>query len=273
MFANEVGSVMNDDSKFFTDGVAYERMMGRWSQIGGALFLDWLAAPRGLRWLDVGCGNGAFSEVLMARCPPSELHGIDPSEAQLAYAKTRDSIKSAQFHTGDAQALPFDDASFDVATMALVISFIPDPAKAVSEMARVVRPGGWVASYMWDVPGGGLPYAPIPAAVRAMGLPNPFRPPSAGVYSFPEMHALWQQAGLENIETRRIDVPVTYADFNDFWESSTLLASPVNKLVESMSPADRERLRKHLHDTLPTDVDGRISFGAFANAVKGRVHG
>lgn len=261
---------MNDDLKFYTDGAAYERLMGRWSQIAGVVFLDWLAAPKDSCWLDVGCGNGAFSEVLMARCPPSKLHGIDPSDAQLTYARTRESTRHAEFRTADAQAIPFDDASFDAATMALVIAFIPDPARAVCEMARVVRPGGWVASYMWDGPGGGLPYAPISVAAQALGLADSFRAPGSA-HSFSELEALWRQAGLEKIETRRIDVPVSFADFDDFWESSTLLATPTGKIVEALSPGDRERLRTHLRDTLPTDADGHVSIGAFANAVKGRV--
>ena len=67
----------------FDDGTAYERMMGRWSQLAGAIFLDWLAPPAGLRWLDVGCGNGAFTELLVERCAPASVQGIDPSEGQL----------------------------------------------------------------------------------------------------------------------------------------------------------------------------------------------
>lgn len=78
---------MSDDEKLFTDGKAYERRMGRWSRIVGEAFLDWLAVPKGLRWLDVGCGNGAFTEVLIARCAPTAVSAIDPSEGQLSYAR------------------------------------------------------------------------------------------------------------------------------------------------------------------------------------------
>src|SRR6202040_2616502 len=110
--------------------------------IVGEVFLDWLAVPNGLRWIDVGCGNGAFTEVLIARCAPSAVTAVDPSEGQLSFARTRPATKLAQFRIGDAQALPFPDNSFDAASMALVITFLSDPAKAVAEMARVVRPGG-----------------------------------------------------------------------------------------------------------------------------------
>ena len=248
--------------------------MGRWSRLAGATFLDWLEVPKGCRWLDVGCGNGAFSELLIDRCPPAELHGVDLSDAQIAFAGTREALRCAQFHTGDAQSLPFGDASFDVATMALVIAFIPDPAKAVSEMARVVRPGGWVASYMWDAPGGGLPAQPIAAAARALGLVESGPGiPGANVYALSDVQALWEQAGLKEVETRRIDIQTTYADVTDFWESNTLLASPIAKMVQELSAADQERVKTYLFDTLPRNAEGHITFGAFANAVKGRVAG
>jgi ubiquinone/menaquinone biosynthesis C-methylase UbiE len=140
-----------DKAELFTDGEAYERMMGRWSRLVGETFLAWLDLPRGLRWLDVGCGNGAFTEEVIGRCAPAIVTAIDPSDQQLAFARTRSGAKMAKFEVGDAQRLPFGDDTFDVATMALVLAFLVEPAKAVAEMARVVRPGGWVATYMWDI--------------------------------------------------------------------------------------------------------------------------
>src|SRR5258707_1975683 len=104
----------------FNDGGAYERCMGKWSQLAGQAFLDWLAPKPGLRWLDVGCGNGAFTEMRALRCAPGSVEGIDPSEAQLAYARTRSASRVAQFRTGDAMALPFADDTFDAAVMPLV---------------------------------------------------------------------------------------------------------------------------------------------------------
>jgi trans-aconitate methyltransferase len=59
-----------------------------------------------LRWLDVGCGNGAFTEMLLERCAPAAVQGIDPSEAQLAYARTRLALPVAEFRHGDAMAQP-----------------------------------------------------------------------------------------------------------------------------------------------------------------------
>src|SRR5260221_161292 len=168
---------MATDQIRFDDGAAYERYMGKWSQLVGETFLDWLAPKPGLRWLDVGCGNGAFTEMLVERCAPVSVDGIDPSEAQLAYARTRPATRVAQFRQGDAMALPFADDAFDAAVMPLVIFFVPDPAKSIGEMARVVCPGGSVLAYAWDMPGGGFPYEALWAQMRAMGAVVP-RPPN-----------------------------------------------------------------------------------------------
>ena len=138
---------MADQPIRFNDGAAYERMMGTWSRFAGDIFLDWLAPPSGLRWIDIGCGNGAFTERLVERCAPAEVQGIDPSEGQLAFARARPAARVAEFRRGDAMALPFSTNSFDAAVMALVIFFVPDPAKGVAEMVRVVGPGGTVATY------------------------------------------------------------------------------------------------------------------------------
>src|SRR5579864_194499 len=164
-----MGIEMSDPGQMFSDGKVYERMMGRWSKLAGRIFLDWLNPPQNLRWIEVGCGNGAFTDELIARCAPAAVSAIDPSEGQLAFARTRPGASLAQFQIGDAQALPFADRSFDAAVMALVITFVPDAAKAVSEMARVVRPGGLVATYMWDTLGGGVPLAPLERALKSIG--------------------------------------------------------------------------------------------------------
>jgi SAM-dependent methyltransferase len=264
-------SQMSQAGNLFADGEAYERLMGRWSRLAGEVFLDWLDPPTNLRWLDVGCGNGAFTEALIARCAPSEVIAVDPSEGQLAYARTRPGAKLAQFRIGDAQALPFADAHFDVAAMALVISFVSDPAKAVSEMARVVQPGGWVGTYMWDIPGGGAPAHPIYVAMEALGMPSPRPPGAAAVSRCDAMRALWDDAGFESIETRAIRIPVAYSNFDDFWESSSVPVGPHGKAIHDMSPSVRGQLRARLREQLAVGSDGRIAYESFANAVKGRV--
>ena len=253
----------------FDDGAAYERYMGRWSQLVGESFLEWLAPASGLRWLDVGCGNGAFTEMVVDRCAPVSVDGIDPSEAQLAFARTRPAARIAQFRQGDAMAQPFADHSFDVAVMPLVIFFVPDPAKGVAEMVRVVSPGGHVAAYAWDMLNGGFPYDALRAEMRAMDVAVP-SPPSPDASRVEVMRDLWTDAGLDAVETRPITVTRTFADFGDYW--TTVLKGPsVGPSLSAMSPDQRGQLETRMRARLPADASGQITYSARANAVKGRV--
>src|SRR6478736_8439669 len=118
MFDSEAGELpMVQPQIRYDDGAAYERMMGAWSRIAGEIFLDWLAPPPGLRWIDVGCGSGAFTELLVQRCAPAEVQGIDPSDAQLAFARARPAARVAKFRQGGAMELPFPDDCFEAAVM------------------------------------------------------------------------------------------------------------------------------------------------------------
>ena len=260
---------MGENEKLFTDGEAYERRIGRWSRLVGETFLDWLAVPKGMRWLDVGCGNGAFTAVLIARCDPAAVSAIDPSEGMLSYARTRPDAKLAEFRVGDAEALPYPDRSFDAATMALAISFIPDPLKAVKEMVRVVRPGGWVATYMWDLPGGGIPIEPMYRALKSLDIAVSM--PGVEVSRLENMRAIWEKAGLQSIATRVIRIAVVYSDFDDFWQSFNVPEGPSGMAIRKMSPSEIERLKDRLGEQLPIGPDRHIAYEAFANAVSGRV--
>ena len=264
-----VESQMAENQIRFEDGAGYERMMGRWSRLAGEKFLDWLAVPPGLRWIDVGCGSGAFSELVVERCAPAEVQGIDPSEGQLAFARKRPAARLAEFRLGNATQLPFPDHRFDAAVMALVIFFLPDPAQGVAEMARVVSAGGLVAAYAWDMLGGGFPVEPIHAELRALGI-NPLRPPSPEASRLERLRQLWAGAGLTDIETRDIAVQRTFIDFADFW-TTTLSGSSVAPTIAAMAAPDVDRLKQRVRARLAEDAQGRISYGARANAVKGRV--
>jgi SAM-dependent methyltransferase len=253
----------------FDDGAAYERYMGQWSRLAGETFLDWLAPKSGLRWLDVGCGNGAFTEMLVERCAPISVQGLDPSEEQLAYARTRPHSRVAQFRQGDAMALPFPGDAFDAAVMPLVIFFVPDPSKGVAEMARVVCPGGTVTAYAWDMVGGGFPYEALHVEMRWLGVEVP-TPPSPDASRIDAMRELWTGAGLVRVETRAITVERTFIDFDNYW--TTILGGPsVGPQLAAMASRELALLKARMRARLPADATGRITYSGRANAVKGRV--
>jgi SAM-dependent methyltransferase len=252
----------------FEDGAAYQELMGIWSRLAGEIFLDWLAPPLGLRWIDVGCGNGAFTELLIERCAPAEVHGIDPSEGQLAFARTRSAARMATFHRGDALKLPFPAQRFDAAVMALVVVFLPNPAKGIEEMVRVVRPGGMVASYIWDLPGGGFPLDPLIVEMRAMNLPLA-SPPEPGASQMQALRDLWHGAGIEIVDTREITVHRTFTDFEEFWRIA--LTSSSGRSITALPSGEIDELKGRVRERLAADGSGRITRAARANAIKGQV--
>jgi SAM-dependent methyltransferase len=262
---------MVDNQIHYNDGAAYERMMGTWSRLAGQIFIDWLAPPSGLRWIDVGCGTGAFSALVVEHCKAAEVQGVDPSEAQIAFARTRPAAQLAEFRQGDASALPFDDRRFDAAVMALVIFFVPEPAKGVAEMARVVCPGGIVAAYVWDILGGGHPLDSMQAEMRAMGAAPP-RPPRSDASQIEVLQKLWADAGLDAVEAQAMKVHRTFTDFEEFWTTS-LSGSGTGPLVSSLMPSNAARLKARVRELYPADAQGRIFCTAGFNVIKGRVPG
>jgi SAM-dependent methyltransferase len=166
-------------------------------------------------------------------------------------------------------ALPFPDNRFDAAFMALVIFFVPEPAKGVAEMARVVRPGGTIATYAWDMLGGGFPLEPVHAEFRALGhkVMGPPRPEASRV---DDLRQLWTGAGLEAVETRQITVRRSFADFDEFW-AITCLSGALGPMIAAMPPGEVDQIKQRVRAKVPSDTAGRITYGAFANAVKGRV--
>jgi ubiquinone/menaquinone biosynthesis C-methylase UbiE len=258
---------MNETPIRFDDGAGYERLMGVWSRLAGAIFLDWVRAPQSLRWLDIGCGNGAFTELIVERCAPAAVTGIEPSEAQLQFARTRPGTQHVTYVQGGATELPFQDGTFDVGVMALVLFFVPDPEKGVAEMARVTRPGGMACAYNWDFPGGGFPFAPLGRVMKEMGFPPPL-PPSVDTSRAERMRELWEGAGFTGVQTRSIEVQRTFASFEELWEICQLSPSAGN-IIRAQGGDMQAQLKERLRAASPADAQGRITWTGKANAVKG----
>jgi len=258
---------MADDTIRFDDGASYEILMGRWSRLAGEQFLQDLAAPPGARWLDVGCGNGAFTELIVQRCSPSAVLAFDPSPGQLAYARSRLAADApVTWAEGDAMRLPVADGSCDVAVMALVLFFVPEPAVGVAEMCRAVRPGGTVASYHWDMLGGGFPLAAIGAEMLKLGH-TPRMPPSVGASTLEASRALWEGAGLQQVRTGQVSVERHFAGFDDYWNSAAL-SSTFRPMMEALPADHRVQLKAAVRERLQAG-DGPLTVGARANTISG----
>jgi SAM-dependent methyltransferase len=258
---------MTDETIRFDDGASYEIMMGKWSVLVGERFIEWIGVPNGLRWLDIGCGNGAFTQLLVERCAPSDVQAFDTSAEQLAYARNRLPAGAPVTWTeADAMRLPVADASSDVAVMALVLFFVPEPAVGVAEMCRAVRSGGIVAAYHWDVLGGGFPLADIGAEMFKLGVP-PRLPPSVEASTLEASAALWREAGLHDVRTCQIAVQRHFESFDDYW-SSGASSNTLRPMFEAMSDEQRDLVKNNVRRRLQAG-DGPLAVSARANAVCG----
>ncbi len=247
----------------------YERFMGAWSRSIGERFLAWLRAPAAARWLDVGCGTGAFSELVLRHAAPASLTGIDPSREQIAYV--REHVPGAAFEVADSQALPFEDGAFDVVASALVLHFIPDRARALAEMKRVLCAGGLVGAYTWKRTESEdfAPYAPVMAAVARLGgetVTSPLVPEG----SAEGMRASLRAAGFTDVAVTEIEVTRTFASFDAFWDVQAIPFSPPGRTIAKLDSAQREKLRALLRERMRAGADGSVTYAATAMAGKGR---
>jgi len=252
-------------------GDSYDAFMGRWSRRIAPQFLDWLAASAGKDWLEIGCGTGALSATILARANPKSLISIDPSEGFVGKAKATLPDARADFRTGDAQNLELTNASRDVVASALVLNFIPDQPKALTEMKRVLRPGGILGFYVWDYPGGGQEFirafwaaaTPLdPAALEFNETTRfPFCTPDALI-------RLVEGAGFAQAEVTALETPTMFRDFDDYWHPFTLGAGPAPGYCVKLAPEARERLRAKLDQDLPRQPDGSIHMKARAWGIK-----
>jgi SAM-dependent methyltransferase len=248
------------EAKMFSASNNYERFMGRWSRLLAPMLIEFAGVRDSDKVLDVGTGTGSLASALAASRPASEIIGIDPSKGFIQFAAKQGNADRVRFEVGDAQALRFPNASFDHAMALLVMNFIPDHMKALSEMQRVTRPQGVVSACVWDYDDGmqmlrifwdevvALDPAAAPKDERHMKLSREG-----------QLGQLWRKANLVNVQERPMSIDQTFASFSDYWEPFLTGAGPGGAYVVSLSEPRRRELETRLRKRL---LDGRDD-GAF----------
>ena len=254
-------------------GGPYELYVGRWSRIVARKFLAWLSVSAGRSWADVGCGTGVLVESILAHCVPSAVIGIDQSEGFISEARRQITDARARFDVGDAKDLPMDKATCDVTVSGLVLNFVADHSAMAREMVRVTKPGGKVATYVWDYAGGmemmrhfwDAAIAVTPQDARLdQGNRFPICQPDP-------LKALFQDLGLKEIVVRPIDIPTVFQNFEDYWSPFLRKQGSAPTYLASVNEETQGRIRELLQARLVPREDGVIALRARVWAVQGIV--
>lgn len=264
--------VGKDGFDAWSAGESYEIYMGRWSREIAVRFVRWLGAEPGQRWIEAGCGTGALTDAILEGGAPAHVLATDPSADFVAHLGRRLDDVRLETAVADALTLPAEDASLDVAVSGLMLNFVPDRAAALTEARRVLRPGGLLAFYVWDYPGGGIGF--IDAFWAAAAALDPAAADLDEARRFPSctaeaLRALVEDSlGLEP-EVTPIEIETVFPDFEAFWHPFTLGAGPAPGYCGALSEEGRATLKTELAQRFPKD--GPISLVARAWAVKARM--
>jgi SAM-dependent methyltransferase len=259
-------------SDTWESGDPYEQYVGRWSRRVAPLFLSWLSIPAGRRWLDVGCGTGALTSAILKQCSPSSVTGVDPSAGFLGTAKEQFAGR-ALFHLGSATDIPLEGGCVDTTVSGLVLNFVPDPRRAVAEMARVTVRGGTIGAYVWD-------YVDKMEMIRLFwDAAVELNADAAQVHEgarFPlcrpeALSDLFTHAGLQNVAVRAIDIATPFASFEAYWRPFLGGQGPAPAYAMSLDDAARANLRDRIRQHMSVQADGSISLTARAWAVRATV--
>lgn len=250
---------------FLVSADSYARFMGRFSEPLAVEFVDAAGVHRGQRALDVGCGPGALSAVLVERLGAENVVGIDPSEMFVAAFGER--FPGVEVHAGGAEQMPFADDRFDTCLAELVVSFMTDPVAGLTEMARVTRPGGIIAACVWDLVGDSGPLSTFWRAARDL---DPEAVDESDRPGAREGHLveLFEQAGLHDLVPSTITATVQFATFAAWWDPFTLGVGPAGSYAAKLDEDGRERLEARCRDLMPP---APFEVNASAWCARGRV--
>jgi SAM-dependent methyltransferase len=246
---HDAASGTMDDMSFEVSADAYGRFMGRFSGPLAEQFVDLVGVKPEQRVLDVGCGSGALTAVLVSRVGVDLVSAVDPSASFVEVVRA--AYPSMDVQRSGAESLPFPDGSFDVALAQLVVHFMTDPVTGIAEMARTTAPGGVVAASVWDHAGDKGPLFAFWSAARSL---DPSTPDESDLPGVAEGHLaeLFLRAGLTDVTSSSLTVTVVHPSFEDWWDPFTLGVGPAGSYVAGLDNAQRDALRDRCRKVLPT---------------------
>jgi len=220
----------------------YQRTFARLTAQTVPAMLEAARVGRGHRVLDVCTGHGVLAGAALER--GAIVSGLDFAEEVVA-AATRN-VPGAAFRQGDAQALPYPDASFEAVLCGYGLIHLSDPGQALAEMTRVLAPGGRLAVSVWEPPGPDNGFGLLYGAVRDHGRLDVGLPHGPDFFQFSEparMRAALSAAGLVGIEVASVSQTWRFDAPGDFVEAMLAGAVRAKALLEAQDPCALAAIR------------------------------
>lgn len=228
-------------SDMFSNASAYDSFMGRFSRPLAREFIDVLTPKPGGSILDVGCGTGALTELLIEASAGGLVEAVDPSAEFVAAARER--FPGTNVGVAAAESLPFAAETFDLTVAQLVVHFMSDAVAGIREMSRVTKRGGVVAANVWDFGGSRGPLGVFESVARSLDPDAPSEALLPGT-SEGDLERIFTAAGLTTIGCSELIVSVDFATFDEWWAPFTSGVGPAGRYVASLKERDRARLRE-----------------------------
>jgi SAM-dependent methyltransferase len=254
-------------------GSTYEDFMGRWSRRLAPRFVAWLRIPRGVHWLDVGCGTGSLVQAICSQADPASVLGCDPADPFIEFARAHSRDARASFVVAGVGSLPRRSGGYGSVTSLLALNFFPDTETAVQELRSVTAPQATVSACVWDY-GEGMEFlrcfwdaaSAVDSSARELdeGHRFPLCRPDA-------LAALFRRGGLRYVHCEPIEIRTVFASFDDYWRPFLGGTGPAPSYVASLDADHRAMLARKLEESLPREPRGTIALTARAWAVRGTV--
>ena len=275
-----------------TDPEEYRRTsLERWARAAGAWgthraviqaaaepvsqwLVDAIEPQPGHRVLELAAGpgdTGFLAAELIA--PGGTLISSDAVEEMVEVARARAAelgITNVEFRTIDAEWIDLPTADLDAVLGRWVYMLLADPATALGETRRVLRPGGRVALAAWTDPSDN-PWASAPTAelvaMGAMERPDPDAPHMFAFRDPQRIRALLEQAGFTDIELEQIPLTFRYPSLDDWWDTQLDISTSLARAVGDLAPAQRDDLRDAVDARLAPHVadDGSVALPGLTN--------
>jgi SAM-dependent methyltransferase len=232
----------------FGNADSYSRFMVRFSEPLAPLFADLVPVAKG-RVLDVGCGPGVLTAVLVDRYGSDRVDAIDPTPGFVAAARER--LPGVDVRQGTAEELPYADDSHGAAYAQLVVHFMADPVRGLAEMARVTAPGGLVAACVWDHGGGRGPLSAFWSAVDELDPDARDGDRWSTGSREGDLPRVFTEAGLVDVEAGELSVTIRLATFEEWWAPFEQPAGSAGDHLATRTQAQVAELKELLRSRLP----------------------